>query len=139
MEGAHKASCAPEPRAKSSDFIGAWARPTCWSWRVSFGGGGSWWLRYQGVLIGMSSPGGATLTLRPGPAQQCWEASGQTTNRAGTKPHPSSDRLRKVFLSLQPPLNTPHDTALPTRGPRPSSTHQWAGTCPSLKEVCTIP
>ena len=68
---------------------------------------------------------------------QCWDASGQTTNRAGTQPHPSADRLPKVFLSPQPPLNTSLDMALPTRGTRPSSTHQWAGTSPSYQEVCT--
>ena len=27
--------------------------------------------------------------------------------------------------------------ALPTRGTRPSSTHQWAGTSPSHQEACT--
>ena len=30
---------------------------------------------------------------------QCWVASGQTTNREGTQPHPSADRWIKVLLS----------------------------------------
>ena len=34
----------------------------------------------------------------------------------------------KVFLSPQP--------ALPTRGTRPSSNHQWVGTSPSHQEAC---
>ena len=34
-------------------------------------------------------------------------------------------------------VNIPHDTALPTRGTKPSSTHQWAGTRPSHQEACT--
>ena len=29
--------------------------------------------------------------------------------------------------------------ALPTRRPRPNSTHQWAGTSPSCQEACTRP
>ena len=34
---------------------------------------------------------------------QCWDATDQTTNRTGTWPYPSSDRLLKVFLSTQLP------------------------------------
>ena len=30
---------------------------------------------------------------------QCWVASGQTTNREGTQPHPSADKWIKVLLS----------------------------------------
>ena len=30
---------------------------------------------------------------------QCWVASGQTTNREGTQPHPSADKRIKVLLS----------------------------------------
>ena len=30
---------------------------------------------------------------------QCWVASGQTTNREGTQPHPSAVKLIKVLLS----------------------------------------
>ena len=43
----------------------------------------------------------------------------------------------KVVLSSQPPLNTPLDMVLPTKGTRPSSTHQGAGTSPSHQEACT--
>ena len=65
------------------------------------------------------------LPFWPGPTQQlqCRDASGQTTNRAGTQPHPSAERLPKVFLTPQPTLNTALDVVLPTRGVRPSSTH----------------
>ena len=35
------------------------------------------------------------------------------------------------------PLDMPLDTALPTRGSRPSSTHQWTGTGLALQETCT--
>ena len=53
--------------------------------------------------------------------------SGQTNNRVAAQPHPSADRLLKVFLSM----------ALPTRGTRPNSTHQWAGTSLSHQKACT--
>ena len=72
--------CTPGPRAKV-DFLGA--RPTSWSWRVSWGGRGwlcltlghgRWWQRYQvvficellleaDILLGSLAP-------RPGPTQQ---------------------------------------------------------------------
>lgn len=47
---------------------------------------------------------------------QCHNASGQTTNWAATQPHSPTDRLCKDFLSSQPPLEMPLDTALPTEG-----------------------
>ena len=50
---------------------------------------------------------------------QCWVASGQTTNREGTQPHPSADKWIKVLLSS--PEQQP---ALPT-------------TSPSHQETCT--
>ena len=52
-----------------------------------------------------------------------WDALGQTTNWIGTQTHPSADRLLKVFLSLQPLLDRPTDSALPTRGSRLSSNY----------------
>ena len=57
---------------------------------------------------------------------QCWDASGQTTNSVGTQPHPSADRVPKVILSPQLPLNTPLDMALAIRGkdPAPSTSGQ---------------
>ena len=36
---------------------------------------------------------------------QCWDSSGQTTNRVGTQPHPSADSLLKVVLNKQLPDN----------------------------------
>ena len=38
-------------QGKSSDFIGAWARPTCWSWKVFLGG--SRWLK---LTLGTRTP-----------------------------------------------------------------------------------
>ena len=38
---------------------------------------------------------------------QCWKASGQMSKRVRTQPHPSPERLSKVFLSQQLPIRTP--------------------------------
>ena len=109
----------------------------------SLWGQGHQWQRPQGIFIGVGSPGGHHFGTRSGPMQQPagssmkQPCSGQTTNRVGTQPHPSADRLPKVILSPLPALNTPLDTALPTKGIRPSSTHQWAGTSSSHQEACT--
>ena len=141
-------------QGKRSNLIGAWARPACWSWKVSWRGGRwlwltlgtqtlvadllgniqpqehSWWLTYWII---------STKTwLHPTACRlQCCEASGHTTNWAGTQPHPSADRLPNDFLSPQSPLDSHQGRALPARGPRPSSTHQWVGLSPSLQEACT--
>ena len=56
------------------------------------------------------------------------DASGQTSNRAGTQPHPSADKLLKAVLSPQPPLKAPLDMGLSTIETRPSLTHQGADT-----------
>lgn len=48
------------------------------------------------------------------------DASGQTTDLTGKQPHPSAVSLAEDFLSPQPPLDTPHDMALPTRGAGPA-------------------
>ena len=98
----------------------------------------------QGICISVSSPGGCHFgtETRPHPTAfrlQYWDASSQTTNKVRTQPHPSADRLPKVVLSLQSPLNTPVDMALPTRGTTPSSPHQWADTSLSYQEACTSP
>ena len=138
---------------QSNDSIGAWARPPCGSWRVSWGGRGwlwltvgqgHWWWRSKGISISVSSPRGHHFGTETWPhltacRLKCWDTSGQTTNRVGTQPHPLADRLPKVILSAQMPLNIPLDTALPTRRTRPSSTHQWAGTSPSHHKACTGP
>ena len=122
------------------------------SWRVSWGGGhqlrltgggqGHWWQRPQRILISVSSPRGPHFGIKTWPHPiayrfQCWNASGQTTSRMGTHTHPSADRVPKAILSSQPPINTPLDTALPTRGTRPSSTHKWASTSPSHQKAST--
>ena len=116
-----------------------WARLTCWYWRVSWGGRGWLWLTAgtkRLAAVAVASTHWCELSWRlPFPPKtspqpkasrlQCWDTSSQTTNREGTEPHPSADRLFKVFLS----------TALPTRGTWTSSTHQWAGTRPSHQQA----
>ena len=81
------------------------------------------------------------LTQRTGPTQQPTgsSASGQSINRAGRQSHLSVDTMPKVILSPQLPTDTPFDTALSTSRKRPSSTHQWAGTCASKQKACTSP
>ena len=141
-----------DPR-QSNDSTGTWARPPVGlggspgEAEVSSGslwGQGHWWQRNQQIFIGVSSPRGHQFVTETWPhltayRLQCWDASDKITNRVGTQPHPSADRLPKVILILQPPLNTPLDTPLPTRGTRPSSAHQWTGTSPSHQEACTSP
>ena len=91
----------------------------------------------------MNFPGPfGSLAPRPGPPVaacrlQCWDASGQTTNRAGIQPHSSTDRLPEEFLSPQPPQGTPLDPIISTRGPRVNSTPQWADTSSSHQEAYT--
>ena len=106
---------------------------------VGVGCGSLWgqahrWQRHQGILTSVRSLEGRHFgtETRPQPKAcrfQCWDTSGQTTSRWGAQPHPSMDRLPNVVLSSQPPLNTPLDTALPTRGKKmqlhpPVSRHQ---------------
>ena len=45
---------------KSSNMIGTWARPTCWSWRREMVhiGDRHWWWIYQGAFTYISSCGG---------------------------------------------------------------------------------
>jgi len=66
----------------------------------------------------MNFPGGCHQDLIPpnGLRLHCWNASGQKINRVEMWPHPLVDRLPKVILSQQLPLNTALNTALPTRG-----------------------
>ena len=69
---------------------------------------------------------------------QCWNASGQSNSRMRMQPDTSAVRLSKVILRSQPPLNTPLDMALPTRGTRSSSTTSGQAPVPPT-EVCTSP
>ena len=123
------------PKEKSSDLIKDWARPTCQYWRVSCRGSlwgqKHWQWHFWWVIICMSPPGGCHFLPKtqhhPTACRlQCWDISGQTTNKAGTQPHPLADRLLKIFLSM----------ALPTRGTGLISTHQWAEARPSHREAC---
>ena len=62
---------------------------------------------------------------------QCWDALGQPTNRAGTQPTCHQTGYLKSSWAHSLSLNTPLDMAMPTRGKRPCSSHQWAGSSPS--------
>ena len=133
---------------QSSDFIGAWAGPTFRSWRVSWEAriacGWLWrqghqWQKSPGIFIILNSLRGHHFGTESWPNSiacwlQCWDMSDQTTHRAGTQPHSSTDRLPKVILSSQSPLDTPLDTVMPTRWVRPSYPHQWAGTSPYTRK-----
>ena len=44
LEGAHKGSCTARP-GNCGGFRGGWDKATCWSWSVSWAGGGWLWLR----------------------------------------------------------------------------------------------
>ena len=56
------------------------------------------------------------------------------TNRVGTQPPVSADRLSKVIMNSQAPLNTPLDKALMTRGTRPSFSHQGQAPIPPMRK-----
>ena len=130
-----------DPGEKSGDFIRNWAWLTYQCLRVSCEGGwgscgslwgqGHWRWWFQWVLIGVGPLGGQHFLTKTWPHPtacrlQCWDASGQTTNRTWTQLHPSVDKLLKVFVNKQLPDKHTPDTDLPTRGTRPSS--RWAGT-----------
>lgn len=95
---------------QSSDSIGSWTRTTCESWRAPWEGGG--WL---------------------------WLTLGQGHCHFSTKIwlHSSAERLPKISLNAQPPLNTPLDMVLPLKGTRSSTLHQWADSSPSHQEAWT--
>ena len=50
-------SCALGPSWKRSDLIGAWDRPTCWSWTVSFAGRDWLWFTVGTKDSGVEDPG----------------------------------------------------------------------------------
>lgn len=79
------------------------------------------------------------LVSRTGPPNSLYAAMVEClkpkTDMTGTQPSWSADRLPKVFISPQTPLNKYLDMTLPTRGPRPRSIYQWAGTRPSHYEA----
>ena len=53
----------------------------------------------------------------------------------GIQPHLSADRMSKIFLSPQLPVDIPLDT---TRGPRPSSMQKWTTTGLVLQEAMWV-
>ena len=110
---------------------------------VAHWGQRQWWWRPQRILISMSSPRGPYFSTKTwlhsiAYSLKSWNASGQTSSKTETQPHPKADRLPEGILSSQLPQNTPLDAALPIKGTRPSSIHQMAGTSLS-HEDCTSP
>ena len=55
LEGACKVSWEQDKGEKTSDLIGAWARPTCWCWRVFCRGWGRSWFTARTHTGGSSS------------------------------------------------------------------------------------
>ena len=86
----HTVSCT-RTQGEGSDLIGAWARATCWSWRVSWGGGVRMrqpWLTVGTETLVVSTteyssiwaPSEATiLAPRPGPNQKPVGSSAETS------------------------------------------------------------
>ena len=124
LEGLTQGLVHTRTQGKGSDFIGAWAGPTCWSWRVSWGGRVWLWLSLRTWTLVVETLGSVQLCECQGGRYLAWvistktgpyptacrlqycDTSGQTTNRAGAQPHPSADRLPKDFLSPQQPIDT---------------------------------
>ena len=71
--------------------------------------------------------------------QSSWEYSSACFLFGKIWPHPSVNRLPKDPEGTQPPLISPRDKALPTRGIGISPTYQWAGTSPSHQEAYSKP
>ena len=91
-----------------------------------------WWQKPQGIFKYMSSPGGNNFGIKTWPQQQPIGSSAGTSQakqRTGWEHSPTHQHIGCLNSgAYSPPLNTLLDMALPTRGARPSSTHQWAGT-----------
>lgn len=90
-------------QGKSSNLMEAWARPTCWSRRTSWGMvvdilGNIHLCELSRRLMFWHQDLAPFNSLR----LQWQGASGQRTNWMGTQPHPSAERLPKDFLSPQP-------------------------------------
>ena len=69
-------------------------------------GQGHWQKKFQEILLGMSPPRVCHQPHQRACSILCWVASGQTTNREGTQPHPSADKQIKVLLSSAHQSNT---------------------------------
>ena len=112
-------------QGKSSNFIGTCCRPTCWSYRVSWGGRGQLWLTEEmrtRVAEVLGHTHWCELSCRPPHWHQA-TASGMSqanNNRVGTQPHSSGDRLPKVFPRRESPLNKPWIQPCPLEGQDPA-------------------
>ena len=95
-------------------------------------------------LITVSSPEGHHFGTKTWPhptacSLQCWDTSGQTTNRVGTQPHPSTNKLPKVVLNPQLPLNTLLDTACPPEGQNPALPTSGQAQVPPTRKPAQAP
>lgn len=111
LEGTHRVSRTLAPRKKIIDFIdsepdlpasfeGSPAKAKGWLWFTV--GIRTWWLRYWGVLMGLSCHRGCHFDNNVCPHStdcwlQGWKASDQTTNKAEKQPHKAE---------IQPHLST---------------------------------
>ena len=85
----------------------------------------------------MSSPGGHPFLTKTWPHPtayrlQCWNTSGQTTNRVGIG-------CLKFYQAHSWSLNTTLDMALPRGGTRPSFIQQWTQTSPLPRKLAQAP
>ena len=119
---------------QSRHSITIWVRSTLRSWEGLLGkqgaavvhcGDRTLRVRSWEIIISVRSPRGYHFG-KIWPRAPVLRSPSPTINRVRTQPHPSGNRLPKVFPGTHLPLITPRDKATPTRGSRLSSTHQEA-------------
>ena len=126
-------------QGKSSDLIGAWARPTyCLESLLETRGVAVThpqyidtgdWQPYLGKFYHVNPAPGILAHHQPHPKAcrcQCSETfqAKHLINWVGTQSHPSADRMPKTFLSPQPPLDTPLPSRKPAQASRLCPIHQ---------------
>ena len=112
---------------ESNDSIRVWDRPPCGSWRVlgrrcrlavaHCGGKLTSGRVSRKCELSQRSPFCQGLAPTTACRLECWDASGQTTCRVET--HPSANRLLKVLLTPQLPVNVLLEIAPPASGQAP--------------------
>ena len=130
----------PKTQGRSSDFLEGWAMPTCLSagspedvaggWRGGGGDCGSFWGKDTGAEVSGSThqhelswiPALWHQDLIPPTSCRRSDTMPQTKQPAGREPNPTRQQTGLKTL------DAPFDRTLPTRAPRPSSTHKWAST-----------
>ena len=119
-----------DPGERSTDPTGDWARPACWSWRVSCGGVGQQWLTLgTGALVAAVLEGAPWHEVINKPIIEPTDAragSPQAKQLTRRECNPSADNWVKALLSM----------ALPTRA-RPS-THLQSLPSGSLHKLLSL-